>query len=377
MILEIIRDAAGFAALEADWDRLLDASTTHSPFLAWDYVRLWWQECGKKFKLCLGVVRDDEGAAVGIAPFVIGGDRGDSRQHLRHLGFINGLGDVQGERMDLLVPAGREAEITPLLASVISLTSSSWDVVRLNKVPEESANHSLLLAELRHAGVEAGVLNQSGCRYLNLRPTWEEFEKEVGGKFRGNIRRYWGRLFDQHEGSVVTDFTPEKSIEHFFRLHALHWPDGVSSFLRPAVRRLHERLMAKWLPTGRAMTPFIIIDGQPVGSIYALCHRGEVLIYQLGWDKRYASISMGNMAVRATLNEAIQRGFELVDFLPGEYRYKRDWSSRVRHVSDLECFHPWHLRSLAFRALRALKRRFAKPEAATTPAPAASTESEE
>ncbi len=374
MKLEIIRDEAGFAALEPDWDRLLDASSTHSPFLAWDYVRLWWRECGRDFKLCLGVVRDLAGVALGIAPFVIGADRGDSRQHLRHLGFINGLGEVQGERLDVLVPAGREAEVTPLLASVISQTRGSWDIVRLNKVPEESANHPLLLAELHHAGVKAGVLNQSGCRCLSFRPTWEEFEKEIRGNFRGQIRRYWGRLMNQHGGRVVTDFTPEVSIEHFFRLHAMHWPDGVSSFLRPAVRRLHESLIHHWLPTGRILMPFIMVDGEPVGSIYALCHRGEVMIYQLGWDKRYASISMGNMGIRATLDEAIRRGFQRVDFLPGEYRYKRDWSSHVRHVSDLECFHPWHLRPLAFRTLRSLKRRFTKVE--SPPATALPTESQ-
>jgi CelD/BcsL family acetyltransferase involved in cellulose biosynthesis len=359
--LEIIHDEAGFTALEPDWDRLLDASSTHSPFLSWDYVRLWWQACGKDFKLCLGVVRDLAGIALGIAPFVIGADRGESRQHLRHLGFMNGLGEVQGERMDLLVPAGREAEITPLLASVISQSKHQWDVVRLNKVPDESANHPLLLAELHHAGVEACVLNHSACRYLDFSPTWDEFEKQVKGSFRSQIRRNWGRLLDDHGGTVVTDLSPEDAIHHFFRLHALNWPNGVSSFLQPTLRRLHEELIQKWLPSGRILMPFIMIDGEPVGSIYALCHQGEVLIYQLGWDRRYASISMGNLGVRATLDEAIQRGFQRVDFLPGEYRYKRDWSPHVRHVSDLECLHPWHPRALAFRTLRTAKRLFSKP----------------
>lgn len=53
MKLEIVRDEAGFKALEPDWDRLLDASSTHTPFLAWDYVRLWWEICQKDYKLCI------------------------------------------------------------------------------------------------------------------------------------------------------------------------------------------------------------------------------------------------------------------------------------------------------------------------------------
>ena len=89
----------------------------------------------------------------------------------------------------------------------------------------------------------------------------------------------------------------------------------------------------------------------------------------------HGSISMGNLAVRACVQEAIQRGLKMADFLPGEYRYKREWSSRVREVSDLECFHRLHPRSLLFLALRALKRRFARAE--PEPAAAAATKPEE
>jgi Acetyltransferase (GNAT) domain len=378
MTLEILCGEAGFVALEPVWDRLLDSSATHSPFLAWDYVRLWWEECRADYQLSIGVVRDEAQQIIGIAPFVIGGDRGDSRQHLRHLGFMNGIGEVQGERMDLLVPAGREAEITPLLAAVISQTSGSWDVVRLNKVPEDSPNFPFLLAEMQRVGVSAGVLNQSGCRCFDMKPNWEDFEKGIGGNFRRNIRRYWLGLFEKFDTKIVVDMAPSCAVDHFFRLHSMHWPDGVSSFLRAPARRVHEALIQKWLPTGRVLMPFILIDGEPVGSVYALCHQGEMLIYQLGWDKRYASISLGNMGVRAAITEAINRGLKVGDFLPGEYRYKREWSSRIRFVSDLECFHPWHVRSLAFRALRSLKRRFAKPALAKASAThSTSTESEE
>jgi hypothetical protein len=378
MTLEILCGEAGFAALEPVWDRLLDSSATHSPFLAWDYIRLWWEECRTEYQLSIGVVRDEACQVIGIAPFVIGSDRGDSRHHLRHLGFMNGLGEVQGERMDLLVPAGREAEITPLLASVISQTSDSWDVVRLNKVPEDSPNFSFLLKEMQQVGASAGVLNRSGCRCFDMKPNWEDFEKSITGNFRRNLRRYWQHLFEKHEAEVIIQMEPSLSVEHFFRLHSMHWPDGVSSFLRASSRRLHEALIQKWIPTGRVLMPFILIDGVPVGSVYAICHREEMLIYQLGWDKRYASISMGNMGLRAAIHEAAQRRFRVGDFLPGEYRYKREWSSRIRFVCDLECFHPWHLRSVLFRALRAVKRRYAKtaPPPAEA-APATSTDSEE
>lgn len=377
MTLDIITAESALISLEPVWDTLLDSSATHSPFLAWDYVVLWWQQFREEYQLRIGVVRDANSQIVGIAPFVIGRDRGESRQHLRHLGFMNGLGNVQGERMDVLVTAGREAEITPLLVSVISRTSGSWDVVRLNKVPEESPNFPLLQAELKKAGTSAGVLNQSPCRCFDLPAAWEEFEKTKTGNFRRNIRRHWGHLQERHAVEVKAELeTPEAAATHFFRLHAMHWPDGVSSFLATPSRRMHEALIRKWLPTGQVLMPFVVVNGQPAGAIYALCRRGEVFIYQLGWDKEYATCSMGNMSVRVCVQEAIHRGLQVCDFLPGEYRYKREWSSRIRTVSDLECFHRWQPRSLAFRVLRALKRRLDKKKADAAQPGATSTEPE-
>lgn len=380
MRLDIIQDEAGFAALEPVWDTLLDQSATHTPFLAWDWVRLWWEEARSHFELCIGVVRDDSDVVLGIAPFVIGQDRDGSRQHLRHLGFMNGLGELQGERLDLLVPAGREAEITTVLVSVISQSRPRWDVVRLNKVPTESMNYSYLLAEMRWAGSGASVLNKIECRCIDLPTTWEGFEKMKSASFRRNTRRYWQALLTKHGGQAMVSGEGRDvatDMQRFMELHAMHWPDGVSSFLKPAARRLHEKLSAKWLPEGRAMLPMIFIDGKMAGAVYTICHQGEMMVYQLGWDPQYASISMGNLSIRYSVQMAIEKGLKTFDLLPGDYRYKHDWSTTARYLSDLECFHPFRLRALLFRTLRTLKRWYKKPKPAAAPAQESKADSAE
>ncbi len=372
MKLEIIRNEVGFMALGPVWDTLLKSSATHSPFLAWDYVQLWWSEFKNHFQLCLGVVRDDSGQVRGIAPFVIGVEVDGGRQHLRHLGFLNGLGELQGERLDLLVPAEQEAEITPLLISVISSSRHLWDVVRLNKVPEESPNQAMMMTELRRAGCLAGVLNRCYCHTFPLPASWDEYEKSKPGNFRRNIRRYWSIITTKLEAVVALagrEIPADQAMPTFFKLHAMHWPDGVSSFLRPAAKRLHEQLSLKWIPSGEMLVSFIMVDGAAVGAAYALCYMDELFVYQLGWNPSHAHVSMGNMSVRACMVEAIQRGMKLVDFLPGEYRYKREWSCDKRALIDLECFHPWRPRALIFSLLRWAKRRFEKARN-ISPAPA-------
>src|SRR6476661_400454 len=117
MKLEVIHDEAAFFALQPHWDRLLHQSATPTPFLCWDWVAFWWEQYRCHYHLSIAVIRGANGEPEAIAPFVIGYEAAGSRRHLRQLGFINGLGPLQGERLDLIVPKGREADLTPLLCA--------------------------------------------------------------------------------------------------------------------------------------------------------------------------------------------------------------------------------------------------------------------
>jgi CelD/BcsL family acetyltransferase involved in cellulose biosynthesis len=86
-----------------------------------------------------------------------------------------------------------------------------------------------------------------------------------------------------------------------------------------------------------------------------------MLQYQLGWDPAYSRISLGYLAMRWSIENAMKRGFARYDFLPGDYSYKREWCEQVRYVADLECFHYLRPRAVLFQLLRSLKRHVAKP----------------
>lgn len=375
MKLEIIREEAGFAALEPVWDRLLARSSTHSPFQSWDYLRLWWSQSRQTYKLCVGVVRDDEDEIVGIAPLVIGPGEDGSRQHLRHLGFMNGLGPMQGERLDLIVPAGLEGEVTPVLMTLITESRHLWDVVRMNKVPTESLSYSYLLSELRWAGSGTGVLNLTECRFIKLPTTWDEYALRQSGNWRRKMRKRWEQL---SEGRVMRsllvgrDCAVAPAVERFFELHAMHFPEGVSSFLRGHSPSLHRELMSRWLLDGRAMLSMIEADGVLIAGIYCLKSGSEVLQYQLGWDPQYARFGLGNLAMKWAIECAISSGAKCYDLLPGDYEYKRQWCDDRRLVSDVECFHPYRLSAFMFRTMRSLKRRFTPPAVPAETHPASS-----
>jgi CelD/BcsL family acetyltransferase involved in cellulose biosynthesis len=371
MKLEIVRDDEGFEALEPFWDRLLEQSATPTPFLRWDWVSLWWREFSQQYQLALGVVRDASGAPEGIAPLVIGREVEGPRRHLREIGFINGLGPSQGERLDFLVRRGSESVVTPLLSRIFAEVEREWDVVRLNKIPEESPNCEFVRKALAQCGRDAGVLNRTECLYIDLPRTWADYEARHSGRWRSKMRRRYQALTEEYGGRMVVaggGDNAQSDFDQFIRLHAMNWPAGVSSFLRESSLRVHRQLANRWLPSGRMRLPAIEKDGRLIAGIYVIDCGDEMLQYQLGWNPEYARISLGNIAMRWAVEHAILQGRQRYDLLPGDHEYKRSWCQSARYVVDLECFHRLNSRAVVFQVLRSIKRRVGRT-APVTPSP--------
>lgn len=359
MRLEIIEDDAGFLALRPWWDTLVEQSATRSPFMRWDWARLWWEEFGADYELALAVVREAPGAPpLAIAPFILGSEREGLRRHLSHLGFIAGLGEAKGERMDLLVPAGREAELAPLLCQAIKKLAGRWQAVRLNKVPEESPNLPHLQHALRECATGTGVVTRTECACIQLMPTQAEQDAQLPAKRKRDVRRR-RELFLAEPGAkevLATAGEAEERLTTFAKLHARHFPEGVSSFLAPRAWRFHERIGRLWLQEGRAMMACLEANGQMAGAIYGFVEGKEFMFYQVGWNPEYSRFGLGHLCIRWAVECCIQRGLKLFDMLPGSYRYKEDWAKTSRHVLDLEAYQPESLRAMLFRAVRSLKR---------------------
>ena len=369
MRVDIVRDEAGFAALGPYWDALLEQSATRSSFLRWDWMRFWWEEFHTDFALTIAVVRDAEGIPQAIAPLMIGLETDGMRRHLRHLGFLSGLGDVKGERMDFLVPAGREAEWTPLLCQAFQILEGEWEAIRLNKLPEESPNYPLISAALRARYTGVDVVTRTECMCIRLSDTWADFEAQMLGKRRREMRRRFELLLKEHSAqeSLVTVADMESRLDEFAVLHRHHYPEGVTSFLTPRSWRFHRRLAMKWIADGRAMLPFIAVGSGMVGGLYGFVEGDEFLFFQIGWNETFARYSMGHLSIRWSVECSIKRQLKLFDMLPGTYRYKTDWAHSSRYVLDLEAYQPESLRAALFRSLRHLKRLLPRDSQAKSP----------
>ena len=362
LTLDLVRDEAGFHALAPFWDALVDQTATRSPFLRWDWVSLWWAECRERdARLAIGLLRDEEGVPHAIAPLMLSSEKDRARRHLTALSFISGFGDAHGERLDLIVPAGQEENLTPRLCRIFKLLRQECDVVRLNHLPEDSPNTPHILAALEESFMHTGVLNRYACHFIRLPATSADYGARHTGAWRSKLRRRQKAFASQHAGiaSLAGERVSfESALNALGALHARHWPADVSTFITPASWRFHQRLAAQWLPEGRALLPVLEADGQIIAAMYGFVERDEFFQFQMGWDPAFARLSPGKLVMRWCIDCSIQRGLRVHDMLPSDYEYKRQWCEDLRWLLDLEASNPSSWRAAVFHTLRAVRRLF-------------------
>lgn len=364
--LDVIHDEVEFLELENCWDDLLGRSATRSPFLSWDWIKLWWDEHRDNFKLAIGVVRTSGNKTLAIAPLVIGREAEGSRRQLWHLTFIGGIGEIASQGMDFIVPSGQETVLTPLLCGIFAKVLKRIDIVRLTMIPEESPNLPHIMQALKHKTSGVSQINRQPSRMLSLPASWQEIEQSHGGNWRSNMRRKQKKMDVEHQGRIVIggrDVPFEVAFKALLELHSQRWTIAESLFLRERTKRFHQQLARRCAADGRMMIVLLELDGKFQAATYCLIHDNKAWFYQAGWNQDYCGISIGKLALAWTVRHAIELGLREFDFLPVDYSYKQEWANGVRHVLDIEAFNPRSSSAAIFRILRFCKRKASASQA--------------
>ena len=356
-----ITNEADFHALEPHWDALLERSATRTPFMTWDWVSLWWATHSQGNKLCIAVVDDPHtGKPAAIAPLMIGRPKSGLRRALRHITFLGGLGEDASQGLDFLVPAGEEATYTPLLCRVFRHFMLKWDVIDLPTVHAESPNLPWFQATLA-TFVSSGERSEAQKSYMiQLPETWEEQLAAWKSKERGAFRSKWRRLMEEHDGVAMEggkEVPMLQAFDELWRLHAARFAGRHSMFLNDAMQTMHRELVQRWESRGRIVLPLISADGKIVAARYGFLYENKFWSYQAGYDPEYGRLTVGHLSLGWTAQCVMARGIREFDHMPGDARYKVEWSTHTRQVVHLEAFNPLSITAAAFRLLRAVNRR--------------------
>jgi CelD/BcsL family acetyltransferase involved in cellulose biosynthesis len=325
--------------LRQEWGALLAESASDNLFLTWEWLRSWWRHLGAGRRLCVLALRGNGGELLALAPFA--GAGGLMGRILPQLGFL-GTGTVGSDYLDLIARRGSEQLAAEALAGELARRGLALDLRQLAVAP---CAERVLLA-LAGRGYVVSRVRSDVCPFMRLEgQSWDSFLGSLGPEHRYNVRRRLRQL--EREGGlrfarVETDAERRAVLEALIRLHEQRWRSrgGSQAFGEPGVAAFHEEVSALALERGWLRLFSLRLDGELLAALYGFRYGRSFLYYQLGWDERQRTRSVGMVALALAIRSAIEEGAAEFDLLHGNESYKSLWARESRELFRAQAFPP-------------------------------------
>ena len=321
--LELVRDAAGFSALEGRWQALLAHTAWHSLFQRWEWQFTWWESFGGE--LWIGVVRDGE-QDVAILPFV-----GRHSLAMRRLSLI---GAPHSDYLDLIVREGYAEAVAELLFKVFVPAVGRVVALELDAMNDRSALREPLLQRAQQLGWRLRP-REKRCPYIPLPATWDEYLSDLSASSRYTLRRKCravARRDDVVFGCERDGELLDRRLGDFVTQHQTLWQQRgrPGAFADERFEQFHRRVARRLARQGMLRLHYLEIGGVPVASYYLYHYQGVSAYYLSGFDPDYAELSPGVVLLAEALRQAIGEGAQEFDLLRGEGTYKFHWTKLFR-----------------------------------------------
>jgi CelD/BcsL family acetyltransferase involved in cellulose biosynthesis len=354
--VDIIEDAAGFAALEEEWEDLHRHCPSATPFQSWAWLYSWWEHYGEGYRLRLVTVRGEGGLLVGVLPLML--ERGGVFGRLLFVG--SGVTDY----LDVLVREGWEGQVA--LAGGRALKElGPWRVADLQELRPGAAAWDVLPG---WSGYKTSVW-QSNCPVIDVKP-WEDLLASLSKNLRSTTRRTLRRvksdglrreLADVEEaedaGRRLVAVSREQWQQRWMETGPEHWTLRFEEHIATAARRMTARGYGGISELKRGETTvvstFLVFGRDSVGSYMIGASREALKRYQ--WSSLY---------IWDGIKIALGRDSDRFDLLRGEEEYKLRWTSEVvsnRRLilgRDLLSWAPY----VGYRTLRSRAKRYVHSE---------------
>jgi len=317
--------------LALQWNALLNASGSGVIFLTWEWLSSWVENClGRNRSLFIIVFHENEQLA-GIAPFYI-----DNKKFglfsLREIHFL-GSPETGSDYLDVIARKGREKDVANSLFDFLMGDGATfWDQLVLSDIPSSSFFLLHFLNRIQYEGKHAELTYGCFCPTANLMGAEEQFPVELSLKRKKKFKQELGILHRNSEVEyVVRKGEHIDSFDEFFRLYEEKggWSGKV---LRPVLCGFIERHNGN----SPVQIDLLSVKGQTIAGLLHLHYRNTQALYLMAVDKGFnPKISVGNLLVGLSIQNAVVNGQTTYDFLKGDEGYKFHWSSQGQSTMQL------------------------------------------
>ncbi len=205
-----------------------------------------------------------------------------------------------------------------------------------HSLPQRFYFDSFILDGLRqysHFPWFSEVIEISSFAYIGHFCYGGEFLQSLNTKLRGDIRRQIRRLQLLGNLHLITYKDPlllEQSFTGFMERHTHRWSKAYKA------PDFHHNLIYRGLPNGPVHFSELKVGEQTLswhlGFLYNRCY----YYYMPAINQEWQNYSPGKIHLFKLIEDAIEKGTDLFDFLRGEEKYKTGWSGNTQEIHQID-----------------------------------------
>ena len=321
----------GFAALAAEWNKLVKRTRTNNFFSTYEWQTTWWQYLGEGELWIVAFRRPETQALVGIVPLYLVTNTKGKRTGKRQLNLV-GCIEVS-DYLDIIAIKGCEQQVYEnLLEWLQSPQAPGWDILDLCNLPEDSLTYQALPPLFEQTGLTVDVFQEDVAPQFRLPLHYETYLQElVDKKQRHEIRRKQRRA--EREAKIDFYIVDKRQnlvaeVDDFIALQQASREDK-AQFMTPEMRRFFSGMAQCMLDAGYLRLCFMTINGEKAAALLAFEYDRKFLLYNSGYDPdAHSQLSPGWVLLAYSIQYAIAAGCQLFDFMQGNEEYKYRFGSQ-------------------------------------------------
>lgn len=329
---DVVDSVWGFTALRPEWNSLLRASASASPFLTWEWLHTWWQHLGGSSQLRMLAVRADS-ELVAVAPFRLS----TGTAHLPSLAML-GTGEAGSDYLDMIIRRGWEPEA---LSAIVQFIESQNTTLRLTHLGPSAVAEQVAHRLVEHNWMLTTTAGGT-CPFISLAGhSWDSYLATVGASHRANVRRRIRTLeqkFNVRFERVTTEEARAGALSRLIDFHGRRFDTRGTAFNSEASRAFHDEVTKRALDSGWLRMYVLCLNDAPAAVMYGFLYGQTFYFYQHGFDDQYQQHGVGLVLMAFTIRAAIDEAATEFDLLWGVEPYKFLWARNRRELRNIHLF---------------------------------------
>jgi CelD/BcsL family acetyltransferase involved in cellulose biosynthesis len=199
---------------------------------------------------------------------------------------------------------------------------------RFDSLPMEAADP--ILSALSESGISSRISEDEIVAVVSLPRTYDDWLASLGKKQRHEVRRK-RRKFEAEFGTIDIERHEGDAIDVFCAMHRLSVGDK-GAFMTGAMEDLFRELLL----TAGASIHLLACDGVARAAAFGFETENGYYYYNSAYDPAAAMASPGIVLFSAMIENEIERGAEMFDFLKGDEQYKFKHGAEPRQLYAIE-----------------------------------------